>query len=273
MKVISIVVFLFSASCSVLSKPYEYSYYLSLPGHYQSLAVRDGEVTVNDIPTSANVGPVNPNFRQGRIGPGFSRNPEFGRRFPINPIGPDFSRGVDDIPDGELDPLFNQGGRYPQGEGRAFPGTQNNGPNIRGPDSRFNQIGPITPNQNSYNYYNRIYNEPASNTPEFGARLQPRGISRRSEEYREIDETRDLEKEEVTTEATTEPCSFCGVDKVNSMDGIDDNKNVNPDSESVDPAIVGKNNNPKILIANNVVTPANVVFPGYSPLVPYYVVL
>ncbi|CAG9769142.1 unnamed protein product [Ceutorhynchus assimilis] len=306
MQVLGIIFIVFSVTCAS-AKPYEYSYYISTPEHFQSLAVRDGAAIVNGF---------NPNIRQSR-GPEFIPNNPLDRRYPLN--GPDF-RGVMDeqdptlrqgrvrpgfIPneryplnspdfrrrmDGEFGPQFNPNERYPVYEPDLRRGTDeeydgfnpSNIPNRRYPDfrsrsedipdggldplfnqgdqrrqfsnsaqyPRFNQIGSYSLNQNSPDF-DETY-------PEFGRRIRPlmpqhTGISRRASAPE-----KNKDREEVTTSI---PCTFCGIDKVNGRDGINE---TDPDSETVEP----RNG----LVQSNAVTPANVVLPFNPPVFPYYVV-
>ncbi|XP_066150537.1 uncharacterized protein [Euwallacea fornicatus] len=256
---------LLSVTCSALAKPYQYSYYISLPGQYQTLEVNDGAAVVNGIqPYPARPALTNPDLlRQGRNRLGF--NPELNRRYE-----PNFVRGRDEPVRGREDPYFRRGGdpffrdqelyfdqgrQYPQNS-RPFnydPYNQGIGSSRRFPQENFNQVDPyfnggrgFSPDRGNFSPYGKLVDKSSS---EFGEKIEPT----KKTTLAEVDSTR----EEVTTQ---EPCSFCGVDRVSPKDGIDE---VDPDSESVEPKNVVVP--PPFAIANNAVTP-----PGY---IPYYVVL
>ncbi|XP_066251065.1 uncharacterized protein [Euwallacea similis] len=264
---VPIVVFtLLSVTCSALAKPYQYSYYISLPGQYQTLEVNDGTAVVNGIqPYPSRPALTNPDLlRQGRTRPGF--NPEFNRRYepnfvrgreePIRGRGDPYFRGAGDPFFREQDLYFDQGRRYPDSNSRPFNYdlyNQGFGSSRRFPQENFNQVDPyfnggkrFPQDQNNFSPYGKLVDKSPS---EFGDKIEP--TKRTTPE--EIDSSR----EEITTQ---EPCSFCGVDKVSPKDG---NDGVNPDSEPVEPKNVVVP--PPFAIANNAVTP-----PGY---IPYYVVL
>lgn len=231
--------------CSGKAQPYQYAYYLSLPGHYQSLEVNDGATVVNhpqQFAISRNHLQPNPPFRNGRNYPSFQpstferQNPTLNRR----PEVP-FYRG---IPDGQLDPLYNTPQNYQPNELRP----RNYDPYYGGqrrsefPTSEgFTPYGKLTSDRNS------------QSDQEFGEEAKFPRSAPPSEDNNE-------EREEVTTE---EPCSFCGVEKVNPKDGIDGT--ADPDSEPIEPKNVGVSPQPPFAIANNAVTP------GFG--IPYYVIL
>ncbi|KAF7279958.1 hypothetical protein GWI33_006524 [Rhynchophorus ferrugineus] len=87
----------------VFAVPYEYSYYVSLPGHYQSLQVRDGYATTNN---NNNNNPNSIQNPQPDDGPIFRRG---------KTVDEDSDTPNDDrlnIHDEELDPLFNVGPKF-----------------------------------------------------------------------------------------------------------------------------------------------------------------
>lgn len=236
----------FLVVCLGQAKPYQYAYYLSLPGQYQSLEVSDGATVINHpqhFAISRNNLQPNPPFRSGRTNPGFQPSP-FERQNPTLNRRPEvpFYRG---IPDGQLDPLYNTPqinyqpndlrprnyDPYYGGQRRSeFPTTDG-----------FTPYGKLTSNRNS------------QSDQEFG---EEEKFTRSVPSSGENNE----EREEVTTE---EPCSFCGVERVNPKDGIDGA--ADPDSEPIEPKNVGVSPQPPFAIANNAVTP------GFG--IPYYVIL
>ncbi|KAL1506424.1 hypothetical protein ABEB36_005795 [Hypothenemus hampei] len=237
---------LFSVASTVLSQPYQYGYYISSPGHYQTLEVNDGVRNLN--PLRPNLAPINgPTFRQGRVGPEFGPNrgadvPNFPSRRRIEDDY--YLRNYNNPENG----IFNQ---------RRDPQDYPIRPDF---DDRFNHygsrgFGPRYQEENFYNPYGRL-------TLDNHRAI----IERRNAKNEETSEnSRDVEKEEVTT--TESSCQFCGVNKVNSRDGIN-GQQPDPDSEPVEPKNVRRNFAPPFLVENNAASP-----PFNNPVVPYYFIL
>ncbi|ERL95327.1 hypothetical protein D910_12593 [Dendroctonus ponderosae] len=269
MHVFSIVCVLLCVACSCMAKPYHYSYYISSPNHYQTVEVNDGDVSVDgaQFPTRPN-GPENPAFRQGRGGFGGNRNPYPPGRYPSDQNEPNYRRewspNYPDMHDRDFNPQFNRRGQIPENRGGVY--HRNNGPYEGDFDYRFNQVDPNQRRpsfqQDNFNYYHKfqglrtnpeIRNQDQASNPQYATPNQ------RADLTQEIDESSDTEKEEVTT---SQPCSFCGVDRVNTRDGINGD-NVDSDSEPVEPKMVGGKSVPTFAVDNSAVTPASVIIPYY----------
>ncbi|XP_050312894.1 uncharacterized protein LOC126747960 [Anthonomus grandis grandis] len=243
---------------------YEYSYYVSSPGHFQTLAVRDGAI-------------VDSGQRHARTYPGFN-NPspvdprQFGNPSPVDPRrqfgNGETYPGFVIVPNGELDPVFRDG-----------PDGMVQGGRASGVNPGYEQFQPRYP-EPGYQAGGSQYDPFLGRNPAFYPHHA--NIKRKAPELQEIQETTTIagtletttliideegeKKEEVTTKL---PCFFCGVDKVNPMDGIEGSIS-DPDSEPVEP----KNVNPVlggVPPPNNVVVPAG--FPVNTPVIPYYVVV
>lgn len=268
MHVSSIVCVLVCVACSCMAKPYHYSYYISSPNHYQTVEVNDGDVSVDgaQFPTRSN-GLENPAFRQGRGGFGGNRNPYPPGRFPGDQNEPNYRRewrpNYPDSPDRDLNPLFNRRGQIPESRGRDYP--RSNRPYDGDFDYRFNEIDPNQRRppfqQDNFNFHHTF--QGLRTNPEIRPQIPPNPqyatLNQRADFTQEIDESSDKEKEEVST---SQPCSFCGVDRVNTRDGIN-GENDDPDSESVEVKKTDGKSGYPVAMENSEVTPISVVIPYY----------